>query len=183
MAHEAQHFPTFNKVARAIKAPKAQDVMPWIFQTVFTEWGLLRLSLYMILALCVVHGAATRVVMLESGMNNMGYLNPNGLRGFGDGGGVFHWILIGTHFVLGPAAGFIDMVGAAICLTGLAASARRPKPFRRRFAEEPTYSIEQEPIPEHKEPSRPPSRHPLDPEPGDLPLDPRWRRNKPGSSS
>ena len=153
----------------------------WVARTFFTERGLLRFGLYLILLVSVTHVVAIRYLAFEAGMSPA---MPWGLgaRGFNMGPpeGFVGMVLTVTLTILGPwCAEFAPLI-MILCLAVLAATTRAGRPRIRRahpFEE----GIALKAVPHETEPSPPPARHPLDPDPTDSPLSPRWPKTSPPS--
>lgn len=174
MSGHRSHFPTFNRAVEVaagagmgLASARHRGASGWV------ELAALRLALYAILALCVVHLAAERVVNIRNGMPSARYGYQGVPVGVGDG--LESMVLTFTTWILGFVAAQSTFHLAVLCLVGLAASARASS---MRTVAHPVPLIEslEEAIlaVNPKAASGPPPRHPLDPEPGDLPPAPRW---------
>lgn len=190
MPGDHQHFPTFDRMRRAI-SPHSGSLAGWLVRNVFTERGLIRLALYALLLVCVVH--ATSILVAFGSLVPTG---PIGYRGFpglmdADLGGVSGFLLSITTRILGPVWGNSAALIAAVCLAGLAHGAKGYEgPWGGRWWSRgealPRAEVTAghlgppEPIPPRAK--EPPPRHPLDPDPDDLPLESPWpRRSHPST--
>ena len=184
MHGDNSHFPTFHSLGQAFRfGPRAGGTAHWIARNLLSERGILRAALYVILGLCLIHSIASRIVSLQSG-----YATPSALWGMNRGvygGGPFStnpftsgsWsfaVMAVTVFLLGPTVGELAPLVAVVCLVGLAVSARRQDNERPATVTEPLPDREPAPVPA-PEPA-PTVRHPLDPDPDDLPLEPLWKK-------
>lgn len=156
MSQSNAHFPTFARLATRGRLARQ-------------ERSLLRGALYAVLlvaALPPLLGAYLRF--------RMGVLGGNGfVRPYGPGPPIDDGSLAGTLFrvtsELCPPQ--LSLLVVTIGLVGLVLSCRRPRPA---FLTAPpiTATLLSDPAP----PTPAPRRHPLDPDPGDKPIPPPWRR-------
>ncbi|MDB5351771.1 MAG: hypothetical protein JWN86_3018 [Planctomycetota bacterium] len=171
------HFPTFHKMGNVFRSgPTSGGAAHWIARTFLTERGLIRAALYGMLIVCVVHVAAIRVFMFQYGI---GWSPMFGGRGFGNGpplmeGSVTAMVFTVTYMILGSYVGELAPLVAVLCLVGLAASARHPVGVPVATPELTPAVPDLEPPAEEKRPPQPAARHPLDPDPDDLPPERRW---------
>lgn len=177
MSGQNPHFPTFRKAIRVFRyGAEMGGLASWISRTVLNERGLLRLGLYAILFICMTHIAAARVAVLLSGRGWTIY-TPS-YMGMGQPGAdlITGSILAVTSFLLGGPTSEMAPFILVLCLGGLAASARVPEVARKpRVAVRMRPPVRPSPSPSEPVPT-PPARHPLDPDPDDLPIEPRWPR-------
>ena len=181
MVHKHSHFPTLDRVARTTAAR-------WLDQAVRNERGLLRLALYVMLFVSVSHVVATRTFAYQGGnlqRTPWGVIVQSPISAFQnlEPGGFLSLILAVTFTVLGPGCSELAPAIVVVCLAGLAASTQ-PDAARERRAYPPDERavVTAGPLePEPPRPPPPPPRHPLDLDPTDSPLEPRWPKRSPPS--
>jgi len=186
MGFDHHHFPTFDKVGRATR-----PLAGWILRVFLTERGLIRFALYSLLSLSLAYLVTDRYLETKYGIIPGGSMLV--------GGGVFRVtsqvsevglagaVHSATQIALGESGDTMAPVIAAICLAGLAFSARgydgesggRWWSDGRAFPRAVVTAGSLDPVPPEP-PAPPPNRHPLDPDPDDPPLEPLWpNRSRP----
>jgi hypothetical protein len=139
----SDHFPTLTKVRKsssnALRQLKSREFM----NLMWSEWGLLRTGLYVLLVLVLVARVGLiSLWIIESSagqfhpMMGMGYARfPNGAFGNGPGNGSWIQTFVLICFsIIGPPP--TDILVGVVSLVGLAVTARRPR--RRLHASQPT---------------------------------------------
>jgi hypothetical protein len=182
MPGDHSHFPTFQKAADTLRrGGDPSGPAHWIMRNILNERSLLRLCLYFTLAVCLLHVATSRFVILMSPNMMAMYNRPIfGMVGSADES-VPGLVLKCTIFLLGPMVAELSPLVAMLCLGGLAASVKRPDKPRREGPEVRNPRHDRPSQDEPSPPPTPPARHPLDPDPNDPPLEPRWPRTSPPS--
>ena len=182
MSLDHHHFPTFDKMGRVIG-----PVLGWLCRHLLNERSMLRLALYGLLVLSASYAITERYLEEKYGMSG----GPMSVRGRSsvtwstieeDEGwaGAVHSF---GRVTMGESMGVVAPVIATLCLVGLALGARGfDGESRGRWwlngravpREVVTAGTLEPPSPP------PPRRHPLDPDPDDLPLEPLWpNRSRP----
>jgi hypothetical protein len=177
MSRGAHHFPTFASLARAITSP-TRHIPKTFWGWLLTERSILRIALYVLLALSVVHAFGTRFLKGTAGGPPFYRYPTAAMWPDGEGASIAMAAFMVTHAILGDVGGTLDVIVAVLCLVGLAASTHRPLVI----AMDPADPIEKtplaiEPDSDPPRPPRPPERHPLDPDPTDPPLAHPWPRS------
>ena len=180
MALDKRHFPTVHKIGSLFPPGAAK----WIVRNTLRERFLIRLGLFICLFVSLVSIASSRYLNLGGGnlaTYRMGY-QPNGFWIERDIVGTVHNV---TVFILGTPVAQLAPMLVVLCLIGLAVTSRPPgslQPNEPQFQAIVT-ADHLGPLPEEwvSKPADPPKpqRHPLDPDPDDLPLEPLWPRTSP----
>lgn len=176
MPEKHKHFPTFDRIA---KMPVAGQIV----QSFRSERGLLRLALYLMLLVSGSHIFASRTFAYQTGMlSSMPWTSGRALFGEfpnTDPGAFLSILLIVTFTILGPAGAELAPAIMVVCLAGLAATTRADR-GQKSGAQASVGHATVTAGPLEPEPP-PPPRHPLDLDPTDSPLEPRWPKRSPPS--
>ncbi len=171
MSRDNSHFPTFRRMSNlGGQIGRGATGLAGV-RSGSLELGLLRLALYGLLVLSILHTVTLRFALI--GMGGMGRFAPWQPQPMD-----FGWltpVLYVTSLVFGPMESNNSLLILTLSLVGLATSSRQSLGVPPAVFMEP---IEKNPTSDHRhlaEPlPAPPERHPLDPDPDDLPAEPRW---------
>lgn len=169
------HFPTFTR----IKDTAANGVRAAGATFRFTERVALRLTFYVIIALCLTSHLIYQIPPLFEMIGGRGYGGPYYPGGWDNDSPIWAWPIRFIISLVGPPP-VPAIVGFLSLIVLVFTSRDEPRRPRLRIEDLPRSTVTagplQEEAPPSPRPTAPPERHPLDPDPSDPPLGPLWPR-------